>query len=365
MKIVNHTGYPDEFIAAVLQECVDGYIELHAQPHSEVEFIICDKMEEVKSIRNNLVDDSGDGDYNGIFLPPKAKTDTLTILALLNEREAKGAERFFREKRRGTLRDADIPDREERGVALMAFFEFMEMIQHEYSHLCSYERVMDATDWVDPLMMGHDWNYHLHDEFIARYRGTRAMLKYAKPYMESNLVYSLWMGTYNDLITDFKEQITAIRLWLKKEAMGIEQESTLFMKANGMTAQDMVMDLEHELGHRLYFKGELNDRGFPKLSPIEVVEFMTFKDTAHHTIPIMYAVKNSYATYQGAQLSGLIQAFHDHMSDLLGKSDGFEMKDEYLDLVKVIGIEYYEYTDAEKIKKTLESYISMFEKWAM
>ena len=71
---------------------------------------------------------------------------------------------------------------------------------------------------------------------------------------------------------------------------------------------------------------------------------------------MMYVIRNPYASYHGAQLLGLIQAFHDHFS--AGHCDGLEM--ECVNLPTAMNTPYYDYVDAAKAKKTLESFIETF-----
>ena len=86
MILQNHTALPDDYLTRILQECVDGYHALYHPASSNVEFIIVDSKDNMKSIRGQLTDDSGDEkDYNGNFVAPKGRTDTLTILALMKE----------------------------------------------------------------------------------------------------------------------------------------------------------------------------------------------------------------------------------------------------------------------------------------
>lgn len=364
MLLKNHTSVADDYLLQILSDCLTAYHDLYEPASSEVEFILFDSPAQLKAIREQLTNEDDGMDYDGNFVAPKEKTDTLTILALLKEKNIRGAEQYFMEKETGSLRDSGVDDssRTARGEKLMAFFEFAEMIQHEYSHLCSYEKLMEATNWANPLFLGHDWNYHLHDEFIARYRGTRAMLKMAEPYAEKNLLYSLWMGYWDDLNKEFKEYIESVKTFLSDRAKGIETETLIFMKQNNLTGQDMIAELEHELGHPLHCSGELTASGVPKLTPIEVVEFLTFEETEKRTIPLMYAIKNPYASYQGAQLLGLIQAFHDHFSQHTGISDGLELDEFGVDLPSVMATPFYEYVDVAKAKKTLERFIETFTK---
>lgn len=373
MILKNYTGVEDNYLLRILQDCLTAYHALYEPASSEVEFIVVDSKGMMKSIRDQLTDDPGDEkDYDGNFVAPKETTDTLTILALLKDKNIRGAEQYYLEKENGSLRDASVDDhngmddksRAARGEKLMAFFEFAEMIQHEYSHLCSYEKLMIATDWADPLFLGHDWNYHLHDEYIARYRGTRAMLKMAEPYAEKNLLYSLWMGYWDDLNGEYKNYTETVRTFISDRAKGIEAETLMFMKQNGLSSSDMIAELEHELGHPLHLQGELSASGVPKLTPIEVLEFLTFEDTEKRTIPLMYAIRNPYASYHGAQLLGLIQAFHDHFSLHIRNSDDLELPESGTDLCSVMATPFYEYVDVAKAKETLERFIETFTKMA-
>lgn len=362
MILKNYTSVADGLISRMLQEAVDAYHALYEPASSEVEYMVFDSPDQLNEVRATITNEDDGMDYDGNFVPPKAKTDTLTILALLKEKNIRGAEQYYLEKENGSLKDSRTADdlaRAARGEKLMAFFEFAEMIQHEYSHLCSYERLMTATNWADPLFLGHDWNYHLHDEFIARYRGTRAMLHMAEPYAEKNLLYSLWMGYWDDLNKEFKEHIEDVKKFLADRAKGIETETLMFMKQNNLTGQDMIAELEHELGHPLHLQGELSASGVPKLTPIEVVEFLTFEDTQKRTIPMMYVIKNPYASYHGAQLLGLIQAFHDEFC-----ADELVLPDSGTDLCSVMVTPFYEYVDAAKAKETLERFIETFTKMA-
>lgn len=181
----------------------------------------------------------------------------------------------------------------------------------------------------------------------------------AAPYAEKDLLYSLWMGYWNDLNRDFKTHIEAINNFLKEQRIGIEEEVLQFMKQSGMSGTEMVHELESELGHKLYFGGELTKCGVPKMCPMEVAEFLTFGATQKRTIPIMYSIKNSYASYHGAQLLGLIQAFHDHFSENI-QTDGMELEESDLDLTNTIGIPFYDYADAGKAQRTLERFIQIF-----
>lgn len=362
MILENNTSFANDHLSAILQECIAGYTELYEAAHSQVKFIIFDTLEAVKKCREEMAAELDDDDYDGSFIPPQEQTNVLTILALVKDKNIRGAEQYFKEKSVGSLRDEIISNRETRGVKLMAFFEFVELILHEYSHLCSYEKLMMTTDWADPHIVGNDWNYHLHDELIARYRGTRAMLHMAVPYAEKNLLYSLWMGYWNDLSCNFKSNTESIKEFLKVQSNEIEEDMLQFMKQNGMSGADMVRELETELAHKLYFDGVLSNRGVPKLSSMEVIEFLTLEETQRRTIPLIYAIKNPYATYQGAQLLGLIQAFHDHFSETI-HTDGLELKKKDLILTNTLKKPFYEYVNVEKTKLALNSFIRTFTDW--
>ena len=376
MLLKNNTRIDDALLITILKEAVDAYADLYTPSSSEssescefpessgnpeVEFQVFDSKDEMKKVRIELTDDSSDNeDYDGNFVSPKQKSNLLTILALVKDEALAGAEQYFMEKKNGSLRDADISfeERAVRGEKLMAFFGFVEMIQHEYSHLCNYEQLMKATDWADPGIAGHDWNYHLHDEFIARYRGTRAMLHMIEAYAEPNLLYSLWMGYWDDLKSCHESHLEKVKKLLEDSAKGIEAETLSYMRQNRLSGSDMAAELEQELGHPLHFQGELKDSGVPKMSALEIAEFLNVDEMKKKAIPLSYVIRNPYASYHGAQLFGLIQAFHDHFSE--GNPDGLELSDSDLNLTEAMKTPYYEYVDGRKVKKVLEQFIERF-----
>ena len=197
MIITNHSAMPDILAERVVKECVGAYEVIYGKPSSDVEIILCSSEEDMEAecLRIQGKDDFKDPKiYNGAFLAPDKYTDTLTITIVAEEKVVVGAKQYIREKDTASLRDTVLPgpEREKRGLKLMAFFGFVETLQHEYSHLCSFDAVMRATDWQDPGFVKYSQNYHLHDEFIARYRGIWACLKMAEPLMETDLLYSLW-----------------------------------------------------------------------------------------------------------------------------------------------------------------------------
>lgn len=66
------------------------------------------------------------------------------------------------------------------------------------------------------------------------------MLKMAEPYAEKNLLYSLWMGYWDDLNGEYKNYTETVRTFISDRAKAIEAETLMFMKQNGLSSSDMV-----------------------------------------------------------------------------------------------------------------------------
>ncbi len=146
MIITNHSAMPDILAERVVKECVGAYEVIYGKPSSDVEIILCSSEEDMEAecLRIQGKDDFKDPKiYNGAFLAPDKYTDTLTITIVAEEKVVVGAKQYIREKDTASLRDTVLPgpEREKRGLKLMAFFWFVETLQHEYSHLCSLTRL--------------------------------------------------------------------------------------------------------------------------------------------------------------------------------------------------------------------------------
>lgn len=349
MIITNYSVMPDILAERAVKECVGAYEALYGRPSSDVEIILCSSKAEMEEERIRIQGEDEFEDrknYNGAFLPPVQFADTLTITIIAEEKAAAGAKQYFREKDTASLRDAVLPDpeREKRGLKLMAFFGFAETLQHEYSHLCSFEALMKATDWKDPGFVKYSQDYHLHDEFIARYRGTFACLKMAEPLMENNLLYSLWNMYWDSAVKGFREEKTLIAAEVKRIREGGRDSIRAFMHAEGLSPEEMTKELEYELGHPLQYRSELDVDGVPRLSDLEAVEFVCVEETRRAVIPMIYAVKNRTATYEGVQMFGLVHAYYDFLSEKTGAGDpGLILNPKALSLPDVMDIPYFDY----------------------
>ena len=129
-----------------------------------------------------------------------------------------------------------------------------------------------------------------------------------------------------------------------------------------MSGEDAVFEMELELGHPLEYDGELTKKGVPKLSPVEVVEFLMFDDFGDEElneksfsrgIPLLYFAHNSYASYQGAQIAGLVHAFYDFLSEREGRT---------LDLLTLMAKPYYNTVDVAELKAELEQFTDLMMK---
>ena len=349
MIITNHSALPDALAERAVKECIGAYEALYGKPSPDVEIILCSSEEALEAARLRIQgkDDFEDPKiYNGAFLAPDKYTDTMIITIVATEKMASGAEQYIQEKDTGSLRDVILPDkeREKRGLKLMAFFGFAETLQHEYSHLCSFDELMKATGWRDPGIVKVSQDYHLHDEFIARYRGTCVCLQMAEPLMETDLLYSLWNMYWEGAVKGFQEEKDAVAAELKRIREGGIQSIRAFMDAEELSPEEMAEELEYELGHPLQYRGEYEASGIPRMSDLETVEFVCVEETARAIIPLIYAVKNRSATYEGAQLFGLVHAYYDFLAGKTGAGDDVLILDPAaLSLPAVIDIPYYDY----------------------
>ena len=362
MKIINRTSFPYDTIEKMITAAVYAYHAVFSPPSCDVEIIACKDEADFRSLAEQYTgEEETFRDCNGYFLCPKGKGGTLRILVIVKDTE--GAEQYFSELENGSLRDAGLPRQEieKRGIRLARFCHFAELVQHEYSHLCSFENLMEATAWKDPEIGIHSMDYHLYDEVIARYRGTCAMLKMIEDYAETDLLYTLWMSYWEDTVKSFREEKEKMQDFILRQQAGIETTILAQMEAMGMTAGETAAELELELGHGLRFGGETSKRGVPKLSPEEVVEFLMVDDVEgadlifRRAIPLLYFARNSCATYQGAQLTGLVHAFYDFLGNAAPR--------EY-NLSDLMAVPYYETADVDGIRKELDALPDLFVKRA-
>ena len=365
MKMINRSSIPDQFIEKMITHALDSYHQTFSMPKCAVEIMVCKGKEDLKKQAEDYTGERGEfREYDGNFLCPRRKGDSFRILLVAKEQAVKGAQIYFSELENGSRRDDDMPqsEREKRGIDLAGYCHFVEMLQHEYSHLCSFEKLMEKTSWEDPDIGKHSMDYHLYDEMIARYRGTYAMLRMMDDFIERDLLYTLWMTYWQDTLDAFKSEKEIYQHIINQNRDLIEDSIITDMKEHGMSGEDAVFEMELELGHPLEYDGELTKKGVPKLSPVEVVEFLMFDDfgdeelnekSFRRGIPLLYFAHNSYASYQGAQIAGLVHAFYDFLSDREGRT---------LDLLTLMAKPYYNTVDVAELKAELEQFTDLMMK---
>ena len=353
MTIVNHSELRDDLIERVVREAIDAYEALFGSPDAEVRIVLVGTPEEMQEYRDQYEGDSEFKDvreYDGVFLPPKDKDDPLEIVLLAEDRLEAAISLFFQEKNEGSRRDADLrqDELEVRGMLLMQFYRFAECLQHEYAHLCSYASV--SQDVIEGTRMNPAFHldYNLHDELIARYKGTVAGLTMLEPYAEVNVLYSLWYHYSMDLKVAREKSVEAVTDLIKNERKTFSEEIGGYMKSDGISKEEMIRSIEEELGHPLENRGEFTDEGVPKLTNSELIEFYTVDENQEVMIPVMYLFLNHYASYDGAQILGLQQAFHDFLQEKGWiEPDSLTIPERALHLDKVVDTRFFDYTNDE------------------
>ena len=235
--IINKTALPSDIITRTIEDAIRFFLDLYPDVHltCAYDIVLCDSTGSLQDEWRRYYGFDQDRvlplPYDGQFLSPVEKTDTLTILACVKEEILAGAAQYHREVDHGLESPLEQDELEERGLKLMPFYEFVELLFHEFSHLCSFDRMMTLTDWADPQMSVNVLDYHLHDEFIARIRGTEAMLRMGAPYMETDLIYSLYQyymtgltESFNDRYKGTLEYINKARFFLHQEMMELQGE---------------------------------------------------------------------------------------------------------------------------------------------
>lgn len=316
------------------------------EPHCGISVILCDKVEDLEKEWNKYY---GYGDeaglplkFDGQFLVPDEKTDILSMIICVNKDQIEGIEQYYHEKENGSL--AGTPT-EERGLKMMAFWHFVELVMHEFSHMCSYDRMMRLIDWED-TRMSKDIDYHLHDEYLARFRGTKAMLLMAEPYMETDMLFSLYLGYWTDLGDSFRKRQEETKDFIEHERELLGQALPDLQEMTGLDDEGFVKMLEEEFGHKLKYGGEKLD-GNLRLSDYEVIEFSAVDEIAELTEPYLYFLRNPVAVYEGVQFAGMITAFYDYLCD----DKDLMIGEEELHLENVIDIPFWNYVDASRINQ--------------
>lgn len=337
-------------ISDAIEEAICFFLQVYPyQPVCSYEIILCGSFESLEEEWRNYYGYGSSNSlplhYDGQFLVPEKKTDKLTILVSLKETVIAGAEQYFKE-----VRNEKEEPSEGRGLKLLAFFHFIELLCHEFSHLCSYDRMMSLTSWSDPMLPAHCYDYHLHDEFISRIRGMEVMLRMGSSLMEPDLIYSLYTGYVRDTKVQFKERTAEVRKTVDKARKDLEAALPGMQLREGLTDEEMVDGLEYELGHKLQY-GRVDGR--IRLSELETMEFSAVDEMAEPMKAYIYALKNPYAVYEGTQFTGALVGFY--------KAFCCTVCSWIMELEKVIDTPFWEYLDIDTVKKQDE----IFRQWLL
>lgn len=373
MLIKNHASDQSDIIEKMIVAAIDAYHDIYESPLHDLEIIVCRDAEE---LNRRTMQHTGKPDdrvnYDGVFLAPHNQQESFRILLLAKDEAIVGAKRYFSEVEKGSRRDDDLPDEErtKRGLELAAFCQFVEMLQHEYSHLCSYEKYMQVTNWKDPLITMHSQDYHLYDEVIARYRGTYAMLSMMKPYLELNLIFSIWLHYFDNLFGSVQKMTTVLGEFLDKRRNEIETYMLGYMRMAGKSGKQAVKEMEDELGHPLEYRDEWISKGKPKLSKVEAAEYMLCDDfddpkmneDVYRTVaPLLYFARNPYATYEGAQLEGFVHAYYDYLC----REAGQKTVKRNLELHSAMDKPFYLQVDLMKTREDVNQFNELLKKLLM
>ncbi|MBQ7486202.1 MAG: hypothetical protein IJT77_01760 [Clostridia bacterium] len=373
MLIKNHASDQSDIIEKMIVAAIDAYHDIYESPLHDLEIIVCQDAAELNRRTMQHTGKPDDrGNYDGVFLAPHNQQESFRILLLAKDEAIVGAKRYFSEVEKGSRRDDDLPDEErtKRGLELAAFCQFVEMLQHEYSHLCSYEKYMQVTNWKDPLITMHSQDYHLYDEVIARYRGTYAMLSMMKPYLELNLIYSIWLHYFDNLFGSVQKMTTVLGEFLDKRRNEIETYMLGYMRMAGKSGKQAVKEMEDELGHPLEYRDEWISKGKPKLSKVEAAEYMLCDDfddpkmneDVYRTVaPLLYFARNPYATYEGAQFEGFVHAYYDYLC----RETGQKTVKRNLELHSAMDKPFYLQVDLMKTREDVNQFNELFKKLLM
>ena len=270
------------------------------KPKAEVAFTLVSSKEELEEVWRTYYGFGRDKHlpgFDGLFLTPHGRTDTLSIILCVLDKHLSGIKQLVLEMDHGSLMDAPGVDMEQRGIALMGSFMFLETIFHEYTHLCQYESFMEATNWTKGALLD-DPTLYLHDEFLGRYVGMRTALRVMKPYMEINLFVSLsTLYTQDDMKKMDKEREQA-HSFLEAQ----KNQLKLMASFSGMSWDQFLKGVEEELGHPVSPKG---------LSDLDMAQYMAFGPMKAVGERYRLISKNSFASRSGTQFLGTVRAFYE------------------------------------------------------
>ena len=278
---ITYTDMDKDLISdTILLGCACFCQEFKTVPNRKVNFNLYSNIEEMKA------DGISDGSIDGSFcFATEPYPETLFINLSLRQDFLIGCQRLFIERETPTkLSSATRAEVELRGNQLLSFFSTMEVILHEFSHAVNYEKIMDATGWVDLNMPVHNPDYFLCDEFLAKYCSILASLKMITE-IENALFFAVCQYQFEDLSR--KLSTTIERINAKR------QEFEMY-------------------GFSL---GELK-------RTVKCVEM------TRETVGNYYAFDNPMATYDGTQMLGFIQACYDFLNMDTRKRKGILTEDE-------------------------------------
>ncbi len=349
--IINKTSLSADPIGEMIEDAIAFFLRIY--PYNIVcdyDIILCDSFESLEDEWRDYYGfdeyESLPMNYDGQFFAPDEKKDKLLIVVKISEDAITGAQQYLKEKQNGVEEPS-----EERAAKLISLFYFLELFCHEFSHLCSYDRMMVLTDWADPRLPAHNYDYHLHDEFIARVRGMEIMLRMGAPYMEAELIYSLYVSYMEATREQFEDRSEEVTEAIVDVRLELEEELSLMQMAEGLSDEGMVATMEEELGHKLQY-GFVD--GKLELSDLEVIEFSLVDELAEELKSYLYAAKNKYAVYEGTQYAGTAVGFY---SAFCAEDIGWDMR-----LENIINIPFWNYLDDEKVRSQNETFWKWFVK---
>lgn len=355
------SAYPSDssdgqLLEQIIRVIIEEYLRVYpfCRPSCSAEIILCENNkhmeEEWRRYYGHHPEKEFPIEYDGQFLPAVSKSDVLTILACVNANVISGAEQYLYEKENGSLKNAPT---DERGLKMLPFWHFVELVMHEFSHLASYDKLMLLTNWTNPSLPIDDLDYHLHDEFITRIRGIYAMLLMAEPYMETDMLYSLYVGYINDEQNQFLKRMDSVRELDERYRDNIRRDLAHMQRQLRLSNELLAEEIEKELGHPLEYGGAWED-GALKLSKLEIIEFYAVDEFEEMMKPLLYIHRNSFAVYEGTQFAGASAGFFQAMTHMEGQENHFSnlmIAEDELHLENVIDIPFWKYFDLEKIKK--------------
>ena len=348
----NRTTIPDSFLFAMVKTAIDFYDSLYPMPECDIKIVLCSDHESMdSSITENFGPRASLQGCTSYFMPPKTKGDLFNMGLIVDEPAIAGAEQFFSEQSTGSRRDDNVSFelKSQRGMKLIGFANFLGKLLFEYAHLGSHYRRMEETGWTDPKKGGNPVDYCYYDERNCRYCGIYVMLKLMDPLLDRDLIYSLWVSFWDAVSQRMMEEVKIFSDHISEQRAQLET-MLLFMKnLRKVKGEYLSKEMEDSLGHELYYNGELTKKGIPKLHDIEIVEYLmvdyteldaeTFENlkkdggvndslsaaemtekTTTENLPVLYYAHNHYATPHGAELFGLMQAFHDYLVERVSSS---------------------------------------------